>query len=114
MRVAAKLAVHDPAPDRRRTTRAATDAKGTLVTSGYYGAPVMVRDISLDGFRAEIGGHIPPQSIVRLFLPGIGMVIARIKWSKGGEVGGAFVNPVSPQRLMLIPGMRIASPALCG
>jgi hypothetical protein len=38
----------------------------------------------------------------------LGMVIARIVWSKDGEVGGAFVNPVSEQRLRQIVGFRAA------
>lgn len=107
MRVAAKLAVHAAAPDRRRSNRVEMATPAIMTTRGYYGEPVMVCDLSLDGFKAETGGHIPPKSIVRLFLPGIGMVLGRIVWSKGGEVGGEFVNPVSPQRLMLIPGMRL-------
>jgi hypothetical protein len=106
MHVAAKLAVHAPAPDLRRANRADTNAAVMMETQGYFGKPVLLLDISESGFRVDAGAHIPPKSLVRLNLPGLGMVIGRIVWSRDGEVGGEFVNPVSPQRLMLIPGMR--------
>jgi hypothetical protein len=107
MHIAAKLALHAPAPDRRRKSRAATNLPTLLTTSGYFGIPVTLRDISEEGFKVEVGVHIAPESLVRLKLPGLGMVVGRIIWSRRGEVGGAFVNPVSIQRLHLIPGVKL-------
>lgn len=39
-------------------------------------------------------------------MAGIGMLVARIVWSKDGDVGGAFINPVSEQRLRQSIGLR--------
>lgn len=106
MHLAARLAVQTFAPDRRRAPRFALAKDATLAGTGFQGADVVVTDVSVSGFRAQLGRHIPPGSIVRLKMAGLGMVIARIIWSKDGQVGGAFVNPVSEHRLRQIVGLR--------
>ena len=106
MHLAARLAVQNFAPDRRRAPRYDLAKDATLAGTGFQGADVIVTDISLSGFRARIGRHIPPGSIIRLKMAGIGMVVARIVWSKDGDVGGAFINPVSEQRLRQSIGFR--------
>lgn len=106
MHLAARLAVQNFAPDRRRSQRFELAQDATLAGTGFQGADVVVTDISSSGFSARTGRHIPPGSIVRLKMAGLGMVIARIVWSKDGNVGGAFVNPVSEQRLRQIVGFR--------
>ncbi len=108
MHLAARLAVQNLAPDRRRSQRYELAQDATLAGTGFQGADVVVTDISDSGFSARTGRHIPPGSIVRLKMAGLGMVIARIVWSKDGNVGGAFVNPVSTQRLRQIIGLRLA------
>jgi len=106
MHLAARLAVQNFAPDRRRSTRYDLAKDATLAWTGFHGADVVVTDISLSGFRARLGRHIPPGSIIRLKMAGIGMVVARIVWSKNGDVGGAFINPISEQRLRQSVGLR--------
>jgi hypothetical protein len=108
MHLAARLAVQNLAPDRRRSPRFDLAKDATLAGTGFQGADVVVTDISLSGFRARTGHHIPPGSVVRLKMAGLGMVIARIVWSRDGDVGGAFVNPVGAQRLQKIVGFRAA------
>ncbi len=106
MQLNARLALHDVAPDRRRKDRISTSVPMFLATQGYFGDPVTLCDISTHGFRIAVGGHIPPQSLVRLKLPGVGVVVARVVWSRRGEIGGEFINPMSEQRLWMIPGVR--------
>lgn len=108
MHLAARLAVQNFAPDRRRSQRFELAEDATLAGTGFQGADVVVTDISVSGFSARTGRHIPPGSIIRLKMACLGMVIARIVWSKDGDVGGAFVNPVSEQRLRQIVGFRAA------
>jgi hypothetical protein len=108
MQINARLAVHALAPDRRRKERISTAIPTLMIPEGYYGIPVILRDVSLDGFRVSVGAHVPPQSLVRLKLPGLGLVIGRVMWSRRGEIGGSFVNPISEQRLFMITGLKAA------
>ncbi|MFM5914633.1 MAG: PilZ domain-containing protein [Chakrabartia godavariana] len=108
MHLAARLAVQNFAPDRRRSARFDLAQDATLAGTGFHGADVVVTEISTSGFRARLGRHIPPGSIIRLKMAGLGMAIARVVWSRQGEIGGAFVNPVSEQRVQAIVGFRRA------
>jgi hypothetical protein len=107
MQISARLAVHAIAPDRRRGARSATQIPTLMTGHGYYGIPVTLRDISESGFRLEAGVHVPPDSLVRIKLPSLGTVVGRVIWSRKGDIGGSFVNPVSIQRLQMIPGVKL-------
>lgn len=72
---------------------------------GYHGIDVVVRTISPQGFSADANGDFPPGSYVRLRLPGLGAVHARIVWSEGRQVGGEFLNAVEPNRFGRIIGL---------
>lgn len=104
MRIAARMAVQSAAPDRRRKERHTLDPAAPIVIQGYYGGDIVIVDLSEAGFKAHAASHIPPKSLVRLKVPGLGIVLARIVWSRGGTLGGEFVNPVGEGRLRLVPG----------
>lgn len=72
---------------------------------GYHGFDVIIRNISELGFMAETGNDLVEGCYVRLRLPCVGTVHARISWAKGGQVGGEFVNAVNPLRLRLVMGI---------
>lgn len=111
MRIAARLAAQAPmqdAPERRAAPRVAVRAPATMRALGYHGTDVLVRDISGEGFRAETRARFMPGSYVRLRIPGLGALHARIVWAKDDQVGGAFVNPVEPGRLNRIIGLGAA------
>ncbi len=108
MQIQARLSVHAAAPDRRRKDRIATSIPVLLNGSDYAGHSVMLNDVSQSGFRLSAGAYVPPASLVRLKVPGLGTVIGRVIWSKRGEISGEFVNPISEQRLMMISGYRAA------
>ncbi len=104
MRIAARMAVQSAAPDRRRKERCAVDPAMPLVIQGYHGGDIIIIELSETGFKAHTAIHIPPKSLVRLKVPGLGIVLAHIVWSRNGNIGGAFVNPVGEGRLRLVPG----------
>lgn len=106
MRIAARLAVqHQPDSDRRSAERLPVCASATMRALGYHGIDVVVRDISCDGFMAETTNEFAPGSLVRLRIPGLGAIHAKILWSKPGHVGGSFFNTVEDGRLRRIVGI---------
>jgi hypothetical protein len=104
MRIAARMAVQSAGPDRRRKERFAVEPAAPIIIQGYHGGDIVIVELSEAGFKAQAATHIPPKSIVRLKVPGLGTVVARIIWSRNGVVGGEFVNPVGEGRLRLVPG----------
>lgn len=105
MRIAARMAVQSAAPDRRRKDRYDVRPEETAFIQGYHGGDIIIVDLSENGFKAMATTHITPKSLVRLKVPGLGIVLARIVWSKGGVLGGEFINPVGIGRLRLVPGV---------
>lgn len=78
---------------------------------GLDGVDVIVGDISEHGFMAETDASFPLQAFVRLKLPGVGAVYARIISSQGNRVSGEFVTPMAPARLQRTLGF---SPMFAG
>jgi hypothetical protein len=106
MHIAARLAIHSLPPDRRGKSRMNVDARAVMSGLGFDGADIVLKDISESGFSARVGHRLPPGTIVRLKVPGFGMAIGKIVWSRRGDVGGEFVNPVGPSRLRSIVGYK--------
>jgi hypothetical protein len=75
---------------------------------GYDGIDVIVGRISEHGFMAETDASFPPEAFVRLKLPGVGCVYARIVSTKAGRVSGEFVTPLATTRLQRTLGLRPA------
>ncbi len=105
MRIAARLALERPFSDDRRVAREPVTVRATMRALGYHGIDVVVRTISPQGFSAETNGDFPPGSYVRLRLPGLGAVHAKIVWTRDSQVGGEFLNMVEPNRLGRIIGL---------
>lgn len=105
MHIAARMAVEAVPEGKRCELRTPTAVQTTIRALGYHGFDVIVRNISERGFMAETANDLIEGSYVRLRLPCVGTVVARIAWTQDGRVGGEFVNTVSPARLRLIPGM---------
>ncbi len=107
MRIAARLAVqHEPESDRRSAERLPLCASASVRAIGYHGIDVVLRDISREGFMAETANELAPGSLVRLRVPGLGAVLAKIIWTESGQIGGSFFNNVEDGRLRRIVGMR--------
>lgn len=84
--------------------RFAVEPPAPTIIQGYHGGDIVIVELSEAGFKAQAATYIPAKSIVRLKVPGLGSVVARIAWSRNGLVGGEFVNPVGEGRLRLVPG----------
>jgi hypothetical protein len=93
MRIAGRLALHS-AP--------------LCAGLGYHGCDVVVREISSCGFEADLTTPIPKGSLVRLRLPGSGVMLARVANSNAGHLSADFLNPVSASRLRMTVGMMAA------
>lgn len=104
MRIAARLAVQRTAGDARESERSKVVVETTMRALGYHGIDVIVRNISANGFMVETDGHFPPDTHIRLRLPGLGAVLGRVVWTESGQVGGAFLNPLEEGRLKRIVG----------
>lgn len=107
MRIAARMALERPLPCDRRAPREAVNVQTTMRALGYHGIDVVIRTISSNGFMAEAEGEFPPGSFVRLRLPGLGAVHARVVWADGRQLGGEFLNAVQPARLGRILGVAV-------
>jgi hypothetical protein len=66
---------------------------------GYHGCDVVVRNLCERQFEADLVAKLPKGALVRLRLPGAGMMVARVTSSHRGTLKASFVNPVSPARL---------------
>lgn len=55
---------------------------------------VLLVNISPLGFMAREYGETPKGTIVRLALPRLGQVAAKVAWSLGGRVGAEFIKPI--------------------
>jgi hypothetical protein len=110
MRIAARLAMHAPQPESHASGSGSAFPQFNKHLLSFHGCDVAVLAISEDGFEAEINGLVPVDSVVRLRLPGAGMLIAKVTEAQPGWVRARFVNAVSPARLRLTLGIGQAPP----
>ncbi|RHW18980.1 PilZ domain-containing protein [Sphingomonas gilva] len=99
--------------DARRHPRTAVAVETVLRALGTHGHPAVVRDLSSGGFMAETDQQFIPGETARLQLPEIGYVSARVIWSTGGKVGGAFDQPLKSGPLARLISIGTCEPAAC-
>lgn len=104
VRIAARMAVELAGASRGSDNCARSRTCSPARNQSYGGINVIVRALSAHGFTAEIRGEIAEGSFVRLKLPCMGTMLARISWSRSGQVGGEFLNAVNPLRLQQVLG----------
>ncbi|UAK25372.1 PilZ domain-containing protein [Sphingomonas nostoxanthinifaciens] len=80
--------------ERRRSERRTGDTSGTIANGGIT-RTVIVRDLSLHGFRAEGAAESDVGAVVHLQLAGPKPVEARVIWREGKAFGCEFVTPIS-------------------
>ena len=102
MRIAARMALQSVDGGGQPGEASSRPAMRAL---GYDGIDVVVGSISEQGFRAETDNSFPPHALVRLKLPGVGCVYARIVSAPPGSVAGEFVIPIAPGRLRRMIGL---------
>ncbi len=78
----------------KRGPRVATDLKATLLRTDGQQIPVVITDISKDGFKLSTEAQLLIGERVDLSMPKTGDVPVQIRWAIGGEAGGVFLAPL--------------------
>lgn len=87
-----------PSSRKPRPTRVDVSFPAVLVMSDGSTANVLVRDLSRDGFRIQVGQEILVGERVSLRAGKYGDLAAEIRWVRDFEAGGAFLEePDSPR-----------------
>jgi hypothetical protein len=81
--------------DMRRSVRACVSLETTMRELGATGVKAQILNLSVDGFMAETEGRFSTGSYVWMKLPEVGLLSAKIIWSRGGRVGGRFTAPLA-------------------
>ena len=71
-----------------------------------------VRNISRRGFMADCEEEIAPGTDLLLHLPGIGWVLAGVRWNRGARIGCKFPDAIVLARLLKTNPVR--RPSLIG
>jgi len=88
--------------DERGTMRLDVNIAAGLRTARGKRLPVLLRNVSLYGFMAEGGATLIPGTTVVLDLFDGTAFESRIVWKRDGHVGGAFISPISDEKLAAI------------
>lgn len=80
--------------EQRRSQRDEVALPTRMYTQDLRASDVLLVNISPHGFMVREYGSTPKGSIVRLALPRLGQVTARVVWSLGGRVGAEFIKPI--------------------
>lgn len=65
-------------------------------------SPCRIIDISTGGARLRLYQDLPPETSIRLSLPGQGLVDAHIVWADGREAGCRFDRPLDDATVILL------------
>jgi len=84
----------------RRAPRDEVALPTRMFTQDNRASDVLLVNISTHGFMVREYGQTPKDSIVRLALPRLGQVSARVVWSLGGRVGAEFIRPIDDYAYM--------------
>jgi hypothetical protein len=80
--------------EQRRAPRDEVALPTRMFTQDHHGSDVLLVNISPLGFMVREYGETPKGAIVRLALPRLGQVSAKVVWSLGGRVGAEFIKPI--------------------
>jgi hypothetical protein len=88
--------------DERTVERLVVAIAAGLRSANGRRVPVMLRNLSSDGFMCEGGSSVAPGCLVTLDLFDGRSFEGRIVWKRSGHVGGAFITPVDEAVLVTI------------
>jgi hypothetical protein len=91
-----------PIGDGRKAERRIVNLAAALREEGAKTAPIVVVDISIGGFKAEVPDEVEEGAEVWLKLPGCEAKRSRVKWRRGKEAGCEFEMPLHDSELQLV------------
>ncbi len=80
--------------EQRRSRRDDVALPTRMFTHEQRSSDVLLVNISQHGFMVREYGETPKGTLVRLALPRLGQVSARVVWSLGGRLGAEFIKPI--------------------
>ncbi len=80
--------------EQRRAPRDDVALPTRMYLTDNRASDVLLVNISPLGFMAREYGTTPKETIVRIALPRLGQVSARVAWSLGGRIGAEFIKPI--------------------
>lgn len=100
----AKIAFDPQTELRRGEQRIELEADVSFHVLGDSWQDARLVNISSRGFMAEAGVGVTPGTRVWLLLPGAGRVNAQVIWVRGTRLGGSFIEPIDPLRVLQAVG----------
>lgn len=80
--------------EQRRAPRDEVSLPTRMFDANHQGQDVLLVNISPLGFMVREYGETPKGAIVKLQLPRLGQMAAKVVWSLGGRVGAEFIMPI--------------------
>jgi hypothetical protein len=90
--------------ERRGAKRVGLNQRSRMRYDGMQQAEIVIRNLSFTGFNGAANVRLKRGDAVSITLPNVGVVRATIKWSRDGEVAGAFREPTDVRGCF--PGLR--------
>jgi hypothetical protein len=91
-----------PISDGRKAERRIVNLAAALRDEGARNCKIVLRDISVGGFRAETDEPVEHGAEVWLKLPGLEAKRSRVVWAQDNVVGCEFEWPLHPRELEII------------
>ena len=90
--------MEDAEQQKRRAKRVEVAIPSRIRHSDFRVGHVMIRDLSFWGFQAEAELELKEGEFVSVDLPNLGLVRARVAWSRGGKFAASFLAPVDVRK----------------
>ena len=88
-----------PITDGRKAERRIVNLAAALREAGAKTSSIVVLDIAIGGFKAEMAEEVEEGAEVWLKLPDFEAKRSRVVWTKGKEAGCEFETPLHPSEL---------------
>ncbi len=86
-------------PDDRRSRRADIRLPATLEAGPGRSFQIIVQNISAHGFMAELEAQLVPGRPVTVSMASLDRTPARVAWQREGQIGIAFVDPLTYEQI---------------
>ena len=93
--------IEEPGAEKRKARRVEVSISSRVRHSGFESASVEILNLSFYGFRAEGSLPVKHGDYVSVDLPNIGLVRARVAWSRDGRFGALFPKAVDVRKCVI-------------